>query len=197
MNSCLVCIPVLIRFLYSTGLRISEALALKKDDINLDENYLQVTDCKNGKERVIPISDSLALACKEYVRYRDILPISKSKSEHFFVKLDGGKCSENAVRVWFRKCLTKAGIPYGGKGQGPRVHDLRHTFAVTSLANMAESGVDLYVSLPILSSYLGHQSLSATNHYVRLTANMYPDLVHDVDNISLYVFPKFNNYEID
>ena len=62
---------------------------------------------------------------------------------------------------------------------------------------MAESGIDLYASLPILSNYLGHQSLGATNHYVRLTANMYPDLIKNVDMICLDVFPKFRNYEAD
>ena len=83
-----------------------------------------------------------------------------------------------------------AGIP-----NTARLHDLRHTFAVTSLAHMAESGIDLYASLPILSNYLGHQSLGATNHYVRLTSNMYPDLITDVNTVCLDVFPKFKNYE--
>ena len=93
--------------------------------------------------------------------------------------------------------MGKANIPCIGSNQSPRIHDLRHTFAVTSLANMADAGIDLYVSLPILSNYLGHQSLEATNHYVRLTANMYPDLIKNVDMISLHLFPKIKNYETD
>lgn len=79
----------------------------------------------------------------------------------------------------------------------PRVHDLRHTFAVSSLASMAEAGIDLYVSLPVLSTYLGHQSLEGTNHYVRLTAMMYPELLKDVNTVCLDVFPKYKNYEAD
>jgi integrase len=196
MDSCIFCMPALIRLLYSTGLRIGEALAMKMEDVNLDENYLRVRDSKNGKERIIPISDSLASVCKEYVRYLGQLPLGKRKSGYFFVKLDGNKCGQS-VWSWFRKCLDKAAIPYIGRWQGPRIHDLRHTFAVTSLANMAESGIDLYASLPILSNYLGHQSLKATEHYVRLTANMYPNLIKDVDMICLDVFPKFRNYEAD
>lgn len=195
-DSGLFCMPALIRLLYSTGLRISEALAMKTEDVNLDENYLRVRDCKNGKERIIPISDSVASVCKEYVRYRDELPLGKTKYGYFFIKLDGSKCGLGVWR-WFKKCLSKAAIPYLGRRQGPRIHDLRHTFAVTSLASMAESGIDLYASLPILSNYLGHQSLSSTNHYVRLTANMYPDLIKDLDMICLDVFPKFKNYEAD
>ena len=60
---------------------------------------------------------------------------------------------------------------------------------------MADAGIDLYASLPILSTYLGHQSLESTNHYVRLTANMYPGLIKDMDVMCLDVFPKLKNYE--
>ncbi len=95
MNTCLFSMPALLRLLYSTGLRISEALAMRNEDVNLDENYLRVKDCKNGKERIIPISDSLASVCKEYVRYRDQLPVRKIKSGYFFIKLDGSKCGQS------------------------------------------------------------------------------------------------------
>lgn len=196
MKSSLFCMPTLIRLLYCTGLRISEALALKMEDVNLEDNYLRVRDCKNGKERIIPISVTLVSVCKEHVRYRAQLPLEEKKSGYFFVRLDGRKCGQS-VRSWFKRCLKITAIQDIGRGQGPRIHDLRHTFAVTSLANMAESGIDLYASLPILSNYLGHQSLESTNHYVRLTANMHPDLIKDVDIICFDVFPKFRNYEAD
>jgi len=196
MNSSLFCIPILIRFLYCTGLRISEALAIMDEDLNLDEGYLRVKDSKNGKERIIPISSSLIAVCKDYLKYREMLPIGKTKPGFFFVKLNGRKCGYSA-RDWFKKCLKIANIQYIGENKGPRIHDLRHTFAVKSLAQMAESGIDLYASLPILSNYLGHQSLEATNHYVRLTANMYPNLIKDINTLCLDVFPKFKNYETD
>lgn len=195
MHSCLFSMPVLIRLLYATGLRIGEALAMKSDDVNLDENYLRVKDSKNGKERIIPISDSLVSVCKQYLKYRDKLPVRKAKLTYFFVSLNGSKCGHQAVGEWFKKCLKKAGVQYVSRNNLPRLHDLRHTFAVTSLANMAEAGIDLYASLPVLSTYLGHQSLEGTNHYVRLTANMYPGLLKDVDTVCLDVFPKFKNYE--
>jgi integrase len=197
MHSSIFSAPALIRLLYSTGLRISEALAIKNNDVNLDDNYLRVKDSKNGKERIIPISNSLASVCKEYVRYRDKLPVGKIKSGYFFVKLNGSKCGYQSIVHWFKKCLKEASIQRVGLNHLPRIHDLRHTFAVTSLANMAESGIDLYASLPVLSNYLGHQSLEGTNHYVRLTANMYPDLLKDIDTVCLDVFPKFKNYEAD
>jgi integrase len=195
MKSHLICLPALLRLLYGTGLRLGEALALTNDNVNLEENYLRVRDSKNGKERIIPISASLVSVCKEYVKYRDRLPLKRAKTGYFFAKLNGSRCS--AIHHRFKECLAKAGIPYIGRGHGPRVHDLRHTFAVTSLATMAEAGIDLYASLPILSNYLGHQSLDSTNHYVRLTANMYPRLLKDIDTVCLDVFPKFSNYEAD
>jgi len=66
---------------------------------------------------------------------------------------------------------------------------LRHTFSVHSLAAMSESELDLYHSLPLLSNYLGHQSLEATDKYVRLTAEMYPDLIKKTSDIYSSVFP--------
>jgi len=192
-NNCLLCMPALFRLLYGTGLRIGEALALTNDDVNLSDNYLLVRDSKNGKERIIPISNSLSSVCKEYVWHRERLPLAQKTSEYFFIRADGMRCGQG-VGKWFKRCLEGAGILHSTT-QSPRIHDLRHTFAVTSLATMAQSGIDLYVSLPILSNYLGHRSLSATNQYVRLTASMYPDLVREVDTICLDVFPKYRNYE--
>ena len=196
MGSCLISMPALLRLLYATGIRISEARNLRDQDVDLMDNYLRVTDVKNGKQRVIPISRSLASVCREYKTYRDRLPLGKGRSGHFFVNTKGEKLQQG-VGSWFKKCLQRAEIPHHGLGHGPRIHDLRHTFAVNSMAAMAEAGIDLYASLPILSSYLGHQSLGATNHYVRLTANMYPDLIEDVNMVCLDVFPKFDNYGTD
>lgn len=193
MNSTIIILPALFRLLYGTGLRISEALALQNKDVNLDENYLVVRDCKNGKEHMIPISDSLSNVCKEYLKYRNLLPFSLSENDYFFVSLTGKACKRDTVHNWFQKILWKASI--SRNDHGPRLHDLRHTFSVHSLAMMAESGVDLYCSLPILSTYLGHQSLESTNSYVRLTSEIYPGLLKDVDMICLNVFPNIESYE--
>ncbi|MEK6482560.1 tyrosine-type recombinase/integrase [Catalinimonas sp. 4WD22] len=190
-DSSLMSMPTLIRLLYATGIRIGEALNLKNQDVNLKEHYLRVKDSKNSKERLIPISDSLGSVCRQYLDYRRYLPL-KREPTYFFVNLNGGKCSGNSVRHWFKECRSQAGIPYTA-----RIHDLRHTFAVTSLATMAEAGIDLYVSLPILSHYLGHQSLESTNHYVRLTSQMYPGLIREIDMICLDVFPKHYSHEAD
>lgn len=194
MKTILFSIPVLLRFLYATGVRISEALYLKNKDINLDDHYFILRDSKNDKERMIPISQSLVSICREYVANRDKLPLLQPKNEYFFISANGSAIKRDAVYRKFRKILKNAGINYLGEHLGPRIHDLRHTFSVHSLAIMAESGMDLYCSLPILSTYLGHQSLQSTNSYVRLTAEMYPELLKDVDTICLNVFPNVDCY---
>jgi integrase len=195
MRSTLFSFPTLLRLLYGTGIRIGEALVLKDDDVDLNDKFLRVKDSKNGKQRVIPISDSLVSVFRRYAKYKNQLPLGKIKSGYFFVRLDGRKCGYISISVWFKKCLSEADIQHVGRNNLPRIHDLRHTFAVHSLANMADAGIDLYASLPILSTYLGHQSLESTNHYVRLTANMYPGLIKNVEMLCLDIFPKFKNHE--
>jgi integrase len=194
MKTILFSIPVLLRFLYATGVRISEALYLKTEDINLDDHYFILRDSKNGKERMIPISQSLASVCREYVANRNKIPLFQPKNEYFFISANGSVITRDAFYRNFRKILKSAGINFLGDHRGPRVHDLRHTFSVHSLAMMAESGMDMYCSLPILSTYLGHQSFHSTNSYVRLTAEIYPELLKDVDTICLNVFPKIECY---
>ena len=194
-SSQLFSMPTLFRILYGTGIRIGEALSLKESDINIEERYIRVSDSKNGKERIIPISESLASVCKEYKKWKGQLPFCKSNSTLMFVSPDGSKCTNLSANYWFRKCLSNRDTSNNLSSRTPRIHDLRHTFAVRSLAQMAESGIDLYASLPILSTYLGHSSIGATNHYVRLTASIYPDLINDVDQVCLDIFPKTGFYE--
>jgi integrase len=187
-SSVIYSIPVLIRLLYGTGIRISEALYLACNDINFHDKYMVLRNSKNGKDRMVPLSGSLASACEEYLMYRNQFP-SIRKENRFFIKPDGSPMRQGPVYNWFRKILFSVNISHGGKGHGPRLHDLRHTFSVHSLANMSESELDLYHSLPLLSTYLGHQSLEATDKYVRLTAEMYPDLIKKTSDICSSVFP--------
>ncbi len=187
-NSSVFAIPVLIRLLYGTGIRISEALYLSCNDINLHDKYFTLRNCKNGKDRMVPISGSLANACGEYIKYRNLTP-SIRKENRLFINPDGSALSIYNAYKWFRRIIYTANISHGGRGYGPRLHDLRHTFSVHSLVTMSEAGLDLYYSLPILSTYLGHQSLDATDSYVRLTAEMYPDLIKKTSDICSSVFP--------
>ena len=97
----------------------------------------------------------------------------------------------------FRKFLWKAGISHGGKGKGPRLHDLRHSFCVHTLARQAKDGIDVYIALPVLSTYVGHGSVGATQRYVRLTAEAYPDLIEKASQTCSYVIPEVVEDETD
>jgi integrase len=195
MDSSILIIPTLIRLLYATGLRISEALSLKESDVDTQDRTIIVRDSKNGKERLIPISQSLSNVLAEYISYKRKLPLRNSDFGYLFINLCGHRCNRDNVDARFKKILQQAKI--SGNGQSPRLHDLRHTFSVHSLAMMAEQDIDLYCALPTLSAYLGHQSIEATNRYVRLTADMYPGLIKETSLISLNVFPKTPSYAAD
>lgn len=177
----------LFRLLYGSGLRISEALSLKCDDVDLSGGCITVHETKNGAERRLPLADSLKNVLQRYAaRHRPDV----GGEEYFFVKQNRERCSRSTIYTKFRRILFDAGISHRGKGKGPRVHDFRHSFAVHSLAQMAEGGMDLYYCLPLLSKYLGHRSLSATDPYVRLTEEMYPKLLDEVNQICAFVFPQ-------
>lgn len=190
-DCCLLIMPCLLRILYGTGIRIGEALFLKNKDVDINVKCLTLRDTKNGKDRVIPISDSLAAVCKNYLEYRDTLPIAGlyHGNRPFFVSLNGEACKHDAVYSWFRKVLAQAGIPYTGNRKGPRIHDIRHTFACHSFVKLSYEGIDLYCSWPYLSTYLGHQSLQSTEQYIRLTAQMYPELLKETEGLHVDVLP--------
>lgn len=109
----------------------------------------------------------------------------------------GEKVSRSFVETIFHICHRKAGIPYLGQFKGPRLHDLRHTFACHALAQMCDKGMDMYVALPILSTYLGHKNLDATNGYVRLTSEVFPQVIEKIDLTCLNVFPSFRTYNYE
>lgn len=193
-NAAIFILPVLFRMLYATGLRISEALSLTCNDVNLQDNHLLVRNSKNGLDRAVPVSDTLSEVLAEYLEYRnEYSKLIYNASNRFFIRSDGRDCKIDAVYRWFRKILYRAGISHGGKGIGPRIHDFRHTMACHALAHMSETGLDLYYSLPILSTYLGHQSLSATDGYLRLTAQMYPELTTKINQLSPNLFSDVYN----
>jgi site-specific recombinase XerD len=192
ISNTMFSVPAVLRLIYSTGLRVSEALSIKNADIKFDQRHILIRKTKNGCERIVPINDGLCEVLQQYANYRDKIPVRhvSSPNSFFFIKSDGRYCNAQSVYKWFRLLLAECSIPYVGNHHGPRVHDLRHTFAVHALVQMAHNGMDLYSSLPIISACLGHKSLSATEQYVRLTSEMYPELVDQCSPVNAFVYPK-------
>jgi integrase len=179
-------LPPLFRLLYGCGLRISEALHLRVADVDLGDGVVTVRKAKFDKDRQIPLSGSLLRMLREY---SDAFHKLSAQESHYFAHRDGRAIAKGNVYRWYRKILWAAGIPHGGRGSGPRLHDFRHTFSVHALKAMADSGMDIYCALPVLSTYLGHASVSATGQYVRITQDAFPEIVSKVGAIAAFVIP--------
>lgn len=180
-------LPVLFRLLYCCGLRISEAITLKINDVDLDSGIIMIRESKFNKDRLIPVTESL----NDILRiYNNKINITSESQNYFFINKNGTALTQDNVYKKLREILWKVGISHGGRGKGPRLHDLRHSFCVHTLNIMVNQGLDLYCALPILSTYIGHSSISATQRYVRLTAEVYPELIERVSLTCAYVFPQ-------
>lgn len=193
-KSCLMCMPCLFRFLYATGVRISEALSIRNMDVDLSNNVIILTKTKNNRERIIPLNHSLKEVLLQYVKYRDLLPVEGigNPDRHLFVSGLGKTFSKNTPYTFFKKILGKCGIHHRGKNNGPRVHDLRHTFAVHTLHQMSSEDVDLYAGLPVLSVLLGHASVRETEWYLRQTREFYPEIIEKMSATTGGVFPELD-----
>ena len=199
MNSALFAIPALIRFLYSTGVRIGEALSIKNVDVDYSRHRIIIRETKNKMQRMVPVNSSLEEVMKQYETYRNRMPIEglTDKESFFFVSAIGKPFTKSTAYSWFKKVLRQCGIPHIGKQQGPRVHDIRHTSAVHSFEKMVKSGVDIYCALPILSTFLGHKTIKGTEKYVRMVREIYPDIIEMENPVTSFVFPNKPEIDID
>lgn len=188
-----LCAPALVRFLYATGLRIGEALALSIDDVDFNNLTILVRDSKNGTQRILPIDVSTCKVLSAYAEMRDKSLTGFCEPTTFFCNIHGGPVQSATFMAYFRLFLKRAGIPYYGQFKGPRVHDLRHTFACNVIRKMNAEGLDLYTTIPILSTYLGHKSIYSTNLYVRMTADVFPEIMSKLENEEFNVYPLSNN----
>lgn len=184
------CAPLLFRLLYSTGLRINEALSLRVGDVLSEEGLLIILTSKNDDSRLVPLSSGLLKRITEYLSV-----VNYTDDEPLFQTSVGNSLSSHQVYEWFRLILWRVGIPHRGRGKGPRLHDLRHTFAVHSLQAAVEKGTDPNAFLPLISVYLGHKRLSATERYLRLTAEVYPYLTNEMNKIMNDIIPEVYDYE--
>lgn len=179
--------PVLYRILYGCGLRISEALHLTVKDVDVRSSMIHIASGKNDKERLVPMSESLALWCAAYL---DETHTGHDESHMFFYNRDGKPYCVSNIEKHFRTMLWDADIPYCGRNLGPRLHDIRHTFVCHRLNEWANSGFDLMAGLPVLSKYLGHENVAGTQWYLKMTAEAYPEITEKMNALTGYAFPE-------
>ena len=177
--------PEVFRLLYGCGFRLGEVLNLRVRDVDLDQGIVTVRQGKFRKDRLVPLALSLVKRLRKYAaRFENRPP-----DTIFFPAPDGGSFSLRTVYGLFRKLLLQCGIAHAGRGKGPRIHDLRHTFAVHTLLRWYRDGEDLDAKLPLLATYLGHQHLSGTQRYLHLTAELFPEITARLDALFGEVIP--------
>lgn len=152
----------------ATGLRISEALSLDNDDVDLDTAVLTVRRGKLGKARLLPIVESVTSRLKSYAVKRDQLVGSTPKS--FFSTEEGNRVDDCGARYNFAIACQRIGLRppqrFCRHGRGPRIHDLRHTFAARTMLEWYRTGKDAAREMIKLTTYLGHTSPTDTYWYI-------------------------------
>lgn len=155
----------LFGLIWSTGLRLSEALGLDIQDVNLTDHLLRIRNSKFGKSRLVPLHPSTVEVLQNY-NHRRRQTFSKVKSPSFFVTVFGMRPTTAVVQLTFRQLSCAVGIRDQSHKKGPRIHDIRHTFAVRTLIDIYKKGCDVDQGTHALSVYLGHVGPSSTYWYL-------------------------------
>ena len=186
---------VALQMYYCCGFRRSEVQKLLISEVNLATGKITINEGKNNVSRIVMVSESLLYGIREY--YNTYLT-ELSKEEYFIYPGQKRKTVENKIYDRYHKLLIDVGINPRKDGGYPRLHDLRHTFCVRALEQMQEKGFDLYTSLPILSTYLGHKRLTETEYYLRLLEDHFSGIIEQVENYNpnLYSCTDKNEKEI-
>lgn len=178
--------PAVFRLLYACGTRVGETLSLKTNDVDLEEGIITLYNGKNKISRMIPMADSLT----KYLRMYDHRVDRTDDNPFFFPARHGEHYSPTTIRNTFRKILQQAGIRQLSNGNYPRVHDLRHTYAVHALELSISKGMDPYCSLPALSTYMGHKGIESTEYYLRLTRQYFINVLNYTQEQANTIFPE-------
>lgn len=155
----------LLALLAVTGMRIGETVRLEREDVDLTRGILHLHKTKLSKQRLVPLHSSTRNALLEYQGHRDRIYPRPSTSA-FFLAEQGGPLRDGGVRKIFLKVSRQIGLRDPAQNSGPRLHDLRHRFAVKTLIGWHRSGADVEAQLPKLSTYLGHRHVQDTYWYL-------------------------------
>jgi len=146
-----------------SGMRIGEAIALGREDVDLDAGLITIRKAKHDRARLVPLHPTATEALRRYASERDRLcPTPRSRA--FFLSSAGTTIHANCLRLTFREITTRIGVRT--QAVHPRIHDLRHRFAVQTLIDWQRSGVNINEHIATLSTYLGHVSPADTYWYM-------------------------------
>jgi integrase/recombinase XerD len=161
----------LLGLLSVSGLRISEVLNLRLQDVRWDDSLLIICNSKFGKSRLVPLHATTQAVLADYAVHRNRW-FRDQLDAHFFCSRTGRRLDEGQVRRIFYRLSRQTGIRGASASRGPRLHDLRHRFAVETLLRWYRNGDDVTRRLPALSTYLGHGHVSDTYWYLSNTPEL-------------------------
>lgn len=175
----------LFRILYGCGLRVGEVLRLTVADVDLAAGLLRIRAGKFHKDRLVPVAPALRDRLRKYAETVG----ARDGEQPFFPSPRGGAYDRQAIYQLFRHLLDTVGIRHGGRGHGPRLHEIRHSFAVHRLEQWYRAGENLNAKLPLLATYMGHRSMIGTQWYLQLTRSLFTDLATRLDQAYGHVVP--------
>ena len=181
-------LQLILKLTYFLGLRISETLAIRIKDLNMDESYVTIRDSKFYKSRMVPFNRSIYNLIKVYLesnhnQYQD-------NEELLFLPIKGMPISQANMTVYFARIRELAGVSRNdGCCFQPRIHDLRHSFAVHRLTAWYKEGKDVQKYLNYLSTFLGHDHISHTSVYLTMTDELFRE--------ANKLFESYKNNETD
>jgi integrase/recombinase XerD len=171
----------LIGLLAVSGIRVGEAIRLDRDDIDHRRSLLIVRNSKLEKAREVPLHNSALEALSAYASQRD-RRFEGPSCESFFVSTIGTRLYPRSVDATHRKLVTLAGLQARGGRCRPRVHDLRHSFAVRTLMAWYRQGLDVDAAMPLLSQVLGHVSPASTYWYLQAAPELFAIVARRVEH---------------
>jgi integrase len=181
---------LIMQVFYCCGLRKSELLGLLVKDVDFSLGRISVMHGKNDVSRLILASESLKARLDifriEYLRDAD-------PGSALFYGGKGERHREDTLYRRFHSLLDESGIRRLSNGKRQRLHDIRHTFCVRALEQMQTKGYDLYTSLPLLSTYLGHKHITETEYYLRMLDRHFDGILENAASYSGSLFPRISS----
>lgn len=167
------CVNMILKLTYMLGLRLHETISLKIKDVNPVESLVCINESKFYKSRLVPFNDTVKQLLLEFMEWRRQENLPENTEVFLFLSKKQQPMNIGTVRGCFERIRNKAGI-FREKEcvYQPRIHDLRHTFAVNRLVGWYKEGKDVRHLLPVLSTYLGHKHLAHTSVYLTMTENL-------------------------